>query len=133
MKNLRKTVSMLAMVAIFVVSLSLPAYAHKMIIEPVEDGKIQVMYDGGSAATRSEVKVYNSDDEVIAEGKVDDEGYFEFDEKEASYLEADDGMGHKDKWELGQDVAAVGGSKLPKIAAVLVVLGALTFFFTRKK
>lgn len=133
MKNLRKSLGVFLMVAVIVVSISLPSYAHKMTIEPIEPGKVTVQYDAGNAATRAEITVYNADGEVIEEGKVDQEGNFEFDQKEASYLEADDGMGHKDKWEVGKEVAATGGSKLPKIAAVVVVLAVVGFFFTKKK
>jgi len=133
MKNLRKQVSFLGLVLALVLSISIPAYAHKMVIEPLEEGKVKVEYDAGNAATRAEVKVYNSKDEVIEEGRVDEEGIFEFDPKKASYLEADDGMGHKDRWEVGKEVEAVGSSKLPKIAVVVLVLAAVGFFFAKKK
>ncbi len=133
MRSLAKKISSLIMALAVVVSISMPVYAHKMIIEPIEDGKVKVEYDAGNAATRAEIKVYNSKDEVIEEGKVDEEGIFEFDQEKASYLEADDGMGHKDRWEVGKEVEGVGGSKLPKIAGVVVVLAAVGFFFAKKK
>lgn len=132
MKNL-KLLSILLLVAVLMVGINTPTYAHKMIINPIEPGKVKIEYDGGNPATRSKVTAYNSEDEVVIEGDVDEEGIFEFDEKEVAYLEADDGMGHKDTWEVGVEVDAAGGSKLLKIGAVVVVLGAIAFFFTRKK
>lgn len=133
MNNIRRSIGVFLMAAIIMLGVAMPAYAHKMTIEPIEPGKVKVEYDAGNPATRAEIKVYNKAGEVVAEGKVDEEGVFEFDQKEASYLEADDGMGHKDKWEVGEEVEASGGSKLPKIAAVVVVLGVVGFVFSRKK
>ncbi len=132
MNRVVKQVGLFLVAIIMVMSISVTSLAHKMMIEPVEDGKIQVNYDAGNAATRAEIKVYDKDGKVLSEGKVDEDGYYEY-EAGASYIEADDGMGHKDKWTIGEDVAAHGGSKLPKIAAVVVVLGVVGFIFTKKK
>lgn len=130
-KSIRKITTLLVAI-VMVFSISVTSLAHKMMIVPVEDGKIQVNYDAGNAATRAEIKVYDKDGKILSEGKVDEEGYYEY-EAGASYLEADDGMGHKDKWTIGEEAASTGGSKLPKIAAVVVVLGLVGFFFSKKK
>lgn len=132
MKKL-KSFKVLLMIMILVIGVNTGAYAHKMIINPIEEGKIRVEYDGGNPATRSKISVYNSEDELVDEGDVDEDGVFQYDQKETAYLVADDGMGHKDTWEAGSNVESSDGSKLPKIAAVVVVLGAVALFFSKKK
>ncbi len=129
----KRVVSIALLVAVLMMVISLPSFAHKMIIEPVGEGQVKVMYDGGNPATRASIKVYNENDEVIEEGPVNEEGIFEFDASKASYLESDDGMGHKDIWEVGDEVKAPdNSSKFLKIGIVVVVLAAVAFFATKK-
>lgn len=131
MKKMRVIVLTVVMLLMF----TAPAYAHKMLIEPVEDGVIKVLYDDGSFSERTEVTVYDSNDEVIEKGKLDDEGKFFYDKsKDVSYIVAEDGLGHKAEWKVGEEVKRdSSGSKTIKIVAVVLVLAAVGFMFTRKK
>lgn len=131
MKNIKVFVLTIIMLFTFIT----PAYAHKMLIEPVKDGVIKVMYDDGSFSERTEVTVYDSNDEVIEKGKLDDEGKFYYDkDKDVSYIVAEDGLGHKAEWKVGEEVKNdSGGSKTLKILAVLIVIGAVTIISMKKK
>jgi len=131
MKNMKM---FLIAIAILLVS-AVPAYAHKMTIDPVEDGIIKVQYDDGSFSERTEVKVYNSKDEVIEEGKLDEEGKFTYDKsKDVSYIVAEDGLGHKAEWKIGEETKKdSGGSKGLKIGAVVLALAIIGGISYKKK
>lgn len=104
---------------------SATVYAHKMTIEPVEDGLIEVLYDDGSFSSRTEVTVYDSNDQVIESGKLDDEGRFTYDiDSNAEYIVADDGMGHRAEWTVGEEAGSSSShaSKYIRIAVVVLVL-----------
>lgn len=132
MKNTRVIVLMMCFLMIF----SATAYAHKMTIEPLEDGVIQVHYDDGSFSSRTEVTVYNSNDEELALGELDDEGKFTYDASEdAEYIVADDGMGHRAEWTIGEEPSSSShASKYIKIGVVVLVLVAVAgIYYKRKK
>lgn len=132
--NMKNIKSIIMILAVILISLS-PVYAHKMTIEPVEDGIIEVLYDDGSFSSRTEVTVYDSKGEIIDSGKLDEEGKFAYDTSgDAAYLEASDGLGHKDEWKVGEAVAgSSGGSKALKIGAVVLILAGVAGFSYKKK
>ena len=123
MKNLKSIIMIVAVILIW----SLPVYAHKMTIDPERDGVIKVYYDDGSFSSKIEITVYDSNDEIIESGKLDDQGKYSYDiNGGAAYIVADDGMGHKDEWKIGEKVKInTGGSKVFKIGAVVLVLALL--------
>lgn len=131
MKKARSIIIIMIMVLIS----SIPAYAHKMNIEPLENGIVKVHYDDGSFSSRTEVTVYNSNDEVIETGKLNQEGKYTYDtNQDISYIVADDGMGHRAEWKVGELVEVRGGgSKFIKIGIVVLVLGAIAGISYRKK
>lgn len=105
-----------------------PAFAHLMLIEPVEEGKVKVVFDEGSAARHAEVVVYDQDEKEIDRGDVDDEGYFSFDPDEAKLLVADDGFGHRAEHVVGEEAQEA----LPRgsvVAGVLFGFIAIAGFF----
>lgn len=130
-----KNMKLMIVIMIIMLISSIPAYAHKMTIEPVEDGIIQVLYDDGSFSSRTEVTVYDSNDQVIESGKLDDEGKYTYDTSgDIAYIVADDGLGHKDEWEIGEAVAtSSGASKVLKMGAVVLILGGVAGFSYKKK
>ncbi|ACB86038.1 hypothetical protein V2B37_12880 [Natranaerobius thermophilus JW/NM-WN-LF] len=104
-----------------------PIMAHLMLIEPVEDGKIQVVFDDDTIASNAEVTVYNENDEKIKEGEVDENGKFSYPE-EAEFIVADDGLGHRAEHAVGED----SNEQLPReltIGVVLVVLALIAGIF----
>ncbi len=95
-----------------------PVFAHLMLIEPVEDGLIKVVFDDGTVARHAEVVVYNEKDEEIARGDVDDNGKFSYPEQEAELIVADDGFGHRAEYVVGDDPYEA----LPRGPTVAIVL-----------
>ena len=96
-----------------------PVSAHRMMIEPVEEGVIKVYYEGGQIARRAEVVVYDQNNREIARNGVDAEGYFQYPlDKGDVMLIADDGMGHRAEWKIGEGRA----DDLPRGPTVAIVL-----------
>ncbi|MCT8137289.1 hypothetical protein H1D32_05740 [Anaerobacillus sp. CMMVII] len=77
------------------------AYAHKMVIETVEAGKIRVVYEDGSFSRRTIVILYDANGNELSRGSLDHEGYFFYDPKKVSLVVANDGIGHRAEWEVG--------------------------------
>ncbi len=101
--------------------LILPAstvFAHHMFIEPVEEGKVQVVFDNGSPARQAEVVVYNEEDEEITRGDVDRDGNFSYPAEDAAMLVAEDNFGHRAEYVVGEDVHEA----LPRVPTVSAVL-----------
>lgn len=96
-----------------------PVFAHNLLIEPVEAGKVRVVFDDGSPARHSEVIVYNEDEEEIARGDVDREGYFTFEAEGAAFMIAQDQFGHRAEYTVGEET----GQALPRVQTVAAVLG----------
>jgi hypothetical protein len=101
------------------------ASAHGMVI--TRDGQtLTVRYDNQTPAARSLVTLYNHDEQMIWEGKVDSEGRLQLPVLEFSRAVADDGLGHQQTHIPGQVqrmlpkplAAALGISFLLFIAAL---------------
>jgi len=126
LKKTRFIISFLGALAILLAAS--PVFAHLMLIEPVEEGKVKVVFDDGSAARHAEVVVYDEDVKEIDRGDVDDEGYFSFDPEEAELLVADDGFGHRAEYEVGEE-AQQALPRGPVVAGVLFGFAAIAGFF----
>lgn len=131
MKNSRLFVLIMCFLMVF----STIAFAHKMVIEPVEDGLVKVYYEGGDFSYRTEVTVYDSNDQVIESGKLDDEGKFTYDtDSDVKYLVADDGMGHRAEWTVGEEASSSShASKYIRIAVVVLVLAGIAGIYYLRK
>jgi hypothetical protein len=104
--------------------LEAPAYAHRMLIRPIEPGILRVVYDDGTIARRAEVVLYGADDRELVRGKVDQEGYFKYNQKLPIVLVvADDGLGHRATWKYGEKVK----EELPMLAKAVLVMAFLVF------
>ncbi|MCC5911157.1 MAG: hypothetical protein JJT76_12040 [Clostridiaceae bacterium] len=111
-------------------------YAHRMVIEPIESGMIKVGYEDGSFSEGTNVIVYDSEGEEIFTGAVDEEGYFYYDaDSDAARIVADDGMGHRVSWNVGDPISYGGGiSKWLKVGGVILFFVILScVFFVRNK
>ncbi len=105
-----------------------PVFAHLMLIEPVEEDKVRVVFDDGSIARHAEVVVYDYNEEEVARGDVDDEGYFEYDPEKAEFLVADDGFGHRAEYVLGEETTQAL-PRGPVVALVLLGFGLIAGVF----
>ncbi len=83
-------------------------YAHRMIIETPEPRVIRVIYDGDIPAVRSAVQLWDSEDNMILEGPVDNNGYFTYEEGMNVYkVIALDDFGHREVLVIGDEVRDV--------------------------
>jgi nickel transport protein len=80
------------------------SFAHRLVIEPKESGSIKVVYEDGSFSTRTVVIVYDRHGDEIERGTLDSDGYFFYDETLAHFFVADDSMGHRTEWTVGEEV-----------------------------
>ncbi|MCF8110860.1 MAG: carboxypeptidase regulatory-like domain-containing protein [Desulfobacteraceae bacterium] len=89
------------------------ALAHKVnVFAYAEDGKIYVesYFPDGRPAAGSELKVYDSRGNLLAEGKTDGEGKFSFEIPRADDLKivVNAGMGHKTDFKLKKSEVEAG-------------------------
>lgn len=130
MKNIlsKGFIFILIILVVLVISIT-PVSAHRMIVEPVEEGVVTVYYEGGQLARRAEVVVYDKEGNELARGGLNEEGNFEYPpDQEAALVVADDGMGHRAEYEIGEET----GEELPRgitVAAVLMVFGIIAGIF----
>lgn len=124
------------LVAMIFVLFTVPVYGHKMIIEPVEPGMIKVHYADGSFSQDIRLTLYNEAKEEISTGTLDETGSFYYEDgSEVAYIVADDGMGHRVEWRVGDPVKTSSSlGKWIKMALVAIAfLGIAVFFQYRKK
>lgn len=110
-----------------------PVYAHKMLIVPVEEGTIQVVYEDGSFSTRTVVYVYDEEGNEIDQGRLDAEGNFYYDATIAYSFVADDGIGHRTEWTIGEEAVATSDPhRWLTVGAVVAVFVAIAVIFSLK-
>lgn len=115
---------LLVLLALLMGFLPSPALAHRMLIEPVEEGKIKVAYEDGRFSRRTEVFIYDNEGKEIYSGKLDAEGYFYYpQELDAVLIVADDGLGHRVEWRVGEAM----GQYFPRSYTVFIVLTLFCF------
>lgn len=116
----------------FLVVTAQASHAHSMIIEPLEDKRVMVQYDGGGFSRRTVVTVLDSTGQVLEEGKLDSEGVFDFSHLPgAARIVANDGLGHRAEWVVG--TTRHNRPKLPAVAAVWLVCGGIAWRYRGKK
>jgi nickel transport protein len=92
-------------------------FAHRMVIEEVEDGLVWAGYEDGRFSRRTEVVVYDEQGEELARGSLDSDGNFAFPPEQAALIVADDGLGHRAEYNLGLE-ARTEPPRGPTIALV---------------
>ncbi len=114
----RTLLSIIILAALFLILPVSTVFAHLMLIEPVEAGKVQVVFDDGSPNPHAEVVVFDEDENEIARGDVDRDGYFSYPAEDAAMLVAEDSFGHRAEYVIGEDVH----QPLPRVSTVSAVL-----------
>lgn len=102
---------------LFIFLVESPVYAHCILIEPVKEGLVQVIFDDGSVARHAEITVYDENDEEIINGEVDSEGLFSYPPEKAEIIVAEDDFGHRAEYNVGEELHT-GLSRGPTITAV---------------
>lgn len=131
-----KTITKILLAVFLLLVIITPAYAHKVILEPVEDGIIKISYEDGSISSRMQVTVYDSNGTEVLAGGLDENGYFYYDVvSDAALIVADDGLGHRLEWQVGEHmVYSNHTAKWMKMAlVVLSFIGFGLFFLWRSK
>ncbi len=125
---MKKGLSILTFLMILMVFQS-PTYAHKLLLEPLEEGLIEVKYEDGKVPSQMQMTVYDASGEEVAKGFLEADGSFRYDSKVAAKIVADDGMGHLLTWEVGSKGVSSGGwGKYLKMAGVILVFIGVAFW-----
>lgn len=82
---------------LFIMFLPEKAFAHKIVVEQVEESLFLVRYDDGTRAGNATVFAYNKDGDLLSTERTDKDGYVSID-VEATRVVADDGLGHRTAW-----------------------------------
>lgn len=119
-----RCVALMPLAMFFAVLFGGPALAHRLLVLPVEPGRVQVMYEGNSVARQAEVVLYDLEQRELVRGQVDEEGYFIYDPKlPVANLVANDGMGHRATWNPDVEPAR----ETPKGPVVMLVIAVMVF------
>ncbi|MCX7781650.1 MAG: hypothetical protein N2491_12220 [Negativicutes bacterium] len=116
---------------LFVFLLHTTALAHQIMIEPLPQKRIKVRYEDGKFSQDTTITLFNAAGQIIFMKKVDENGEFDYSRySQAASLMADDGMGHRVIWKVGQPVDNVTGKeKWVRIGLIVCVLTAIGFAF----
>ena len=105
--------------------------AHCMEIEPLEYQRVRVGYDGGGFSPETVVTVLDEWGIILEEGRLDVDGVFDYSHlNQAHMILADDGMGHRAEWVIGEDHHH--RPKMPVIAGVFSFFGGTAWYYQRK-
>ncbi|MCW3489422.1 hypothetical protein [Dethiobacter alkaliphilus] len=119
----KKTFTIITIIIVLLLTTT-SAYAHRMLIRPVEPGLIQVVFDDDTVAQTADVILYDEDRQVLGQGNVNAEGYFEYDTSlPVTRIEANDGVGHSASWLYGAEL----NEPEPMLPRVLLAVSAFIF------
>lgn len=111
-------------------------FAHQMIIEPLPQQRIKVYYEGGTFSKDTNITLFDAAGQVVFMKKVDENGVFDYSRySRVDSLIADDGMGHRVMWKVGEPVHNVtGNERWIRIGLIACTLSAVGFaFYERSK
>jgi nickel transport protein len=101
---MKKLSILIAFLLLFLTLQPSPSFAHRLVIEPKEPGLIKVVYEDGSFSTRTVVIVYDRHGNEIERGTLNSDGYYFYDVAVAHFFVADDSIGHRTEWTVGEEV-----------------------------
>lgn len=127
---------LLIIIPLILILFTTPVYAHKLTITPQEGDSIKVNYADGSFSDQISLVLLNENKEEIGTAPIDEQGCFYYgDTPNLAYIVAQDNMGHRVQWKLGDPVAQSSsrGYYLKITAIVLSFLFIAVFFRFRTK
>ncbi len=125
---------MLSLLLVFLIQTTV--FAHQMIIEPLPQQRIKVSYEGGTSSKDINITLFDANGQVVFMKKVDENGEFDYSRySKVDSLIADDGMGHRVMWKVGEPVHNVTGTeRWIRIGLIACVMAAVGFaFYERAK
>lgn len=111
-------------------------FAHQMIIEPLPQQRIKVYYEGGTFSKDTNITLFDANGQVVFMKKIGENGEFDYSRySRVDSLIADDGMGHRVMWKVGEPVHNVTGTeRWIRIGLIACTLSAIGFaFYERAK
>lgn len=107
--------------------------AHRMIVELIEPGTIEVRYDDGTKSGMASVTAFDKEGAILFQEYVDEAGYVYYDATITVHqIIADDGIGHRATW---SDEIEKEQSDVPIIVRALlgvsILLCIAAFFYFR--
>ena len=116
-KGHNKSLIILFLASILVISTPLPAFAHKVIIFAWVEGDTvftESKFSGGKKAINAQVQVFDREDKQLLEGKTNNKGEFSFKIPKLTDLRIvlTAGTGHKGEWTIPE-------SEIQEVAALL--------------
>ena len=107
------------------------AWAHAMFVEPLEEGKVQIVFDGGAPVENAAVAVYDPVGAMLEETRADESGYYTYDHLEEPHrIVAEDQVGHRAEWVVGTTPRRL--PKIPVVAGVWLGFGGIALFFKKR-
>lgn len=125
---------MLSLLLVFLMHTTV--FAHQMLVEPLPQERIRVRYEDGKSSKDINITLFDAGGQVVFMKKVDENGEFNYSRySKAASLMADDGMGHRVMWKIGEPVHNVTGSeRWIRIGLIVCTLSAIGFaFYERTK
>ncbi len=131
-KGHNKSLIILFLGSILVISTPLPAFAHKVIIFAWVEGDTvftESKFSGGKRAINAQVQVFDREGKQLLEGKTDNKGEFSFKTPKLTDLRIvlTAGMGHKGEWTIPeseiQEAAALLEKKKAEEPSQLTAVG----------
>jgi len=103
--SIQISLAILMLASILIISSTLPALAHKVIIFAWAEGDTiftESKFSGGRRATGAQVLVFDREGKKLLEGKTDDRGEFSFKVPKLTDLRIvlDAGTGHRAEWSI---------------------------------
>ena len=120
---------MIALLLLFLMQTTV--LAHQMIIEPLPKERIKVYYEGGTASKDCNITLFDANGQVVFMKKADANGEFDYSKySKVDSLIADDGMGHRVMWKVGEPVHNVTGTeRWTRIGFIVCTMSAIGFAF----
>ena len=126
---LNKFIVNILLVIFLITLLMVPVFAHRMLIKPVEPGKLQIIFDNKSPAPMTQVRFLDKDNKEIFTATADNEGYVVYDTNlKIARVIADDGLGHKTQWKYGEEFKMPMSLKTKGAIGVFGLAFVATFF-----
>lgn len=134
-KFMQNFIQINGIILLLILSLSISTvYAHRMMIEPVDEHTIQVVYENGDGIKHAGIRILDENGEVIEEGKADEKGYYSLDDSDRAHsVIAEDGTGHQATWAVGSAVESHGEwTHYIRIIGVAAALILLSLYFGKR-
>lgn len=109
MKHVRKMMFVFVLALTLCLGMSMAAFAHQLIIEPLGGTYVSFSYSDGTPCKGAKIIVQDESGETLGTSKTTKEGYYDYAEYEgtAAKLIMNDGEGHVGEYEIPAETPAI--------------------------